>query len=402
MKRTILITLCMVLIVALIAGCAKTTPTQSEPEATKTEEVKNNETSQEEPEKVYVEIAGQKIEPLPEMTKVVFSTVGSSAHALPLYIANEMGWLEELNIELEMLSFDNGPIQIEAMAANSWDFGSTGQGGIFSGVIKYGTMIMADVCSDDDGMRIWANADSPIALAGKGHIEGYPEIYGTPEAWKGAEVLTPAGTIAHFVLTKTIDKIGLSMDDITVVNMSTSNAKTALDAGQGDVASLMSESAYSFVGNDDFVQVSSAEAVGGAGAIAMVIINPTVMEDQVKMDAILKCMDVHFAVIDFINTMPFDDLVQAELDMTEFYGLSRTLESAQQYMKGTKLYTFEESYARQTTVSDDGNFTIIERSIIDPLKFFVSLGKFEEENVEVMSSGYFPIEYMEKLKELRE
>lgn len=397
MKKTIAIVVCLVLVAALFAGCGKT----PEPANTGTPAPTDAVVS-ETPEEVYVEIAGQKIEPLPEKTKVVFSTVGSSAHALPLYVAEEMGWLDELNIDLEMLSFDNGPIQLEAMASNSWDFGSTGQGGIFSGVIKYETTIMADVCSDDDGMRIWARADSPIVQAGKGHIEGYPEIYGTPEIWRDAEVLVPAGTIAHFVLAKTIDKIGLSMDDINVVNMSASNAKTALDAGQGDIASLMSGAAYSFVGNDDFVQISSANAVGGAGAIAMMIINPSVVEDQAKMDAILKCMDVHFAVVDYMNSIPFEDVVQAELNMTEFYGLSRTLENATEYMSGTKLYTFDESYDRQTTISDDGKFTIVERSIIDPLKFFVLLGNFTEQDVEIMSGGYFPVTYMEALKAVRE
>jgi len=397
MNRTIIAVLCLVLVTVMFAGCGKTQepaetkgPTPTEAAAPGTQE------------EVFVEIAGQKIEPLSKKTKVVFSTVGASAHSLPLYIAEKEGWLDELNIDLETISFDNGPIQMEAVASNSWDFGSTGQGGVFSGVIKYDTIILADLLSDDDGMRIYARADSPIAKAGKGHIQGYPDIYGTPETWKNAEVMVPAGTIAHYVLTRTIEKIGLTMDDIKVVNMSAANAKTALEAGQGDVASLMSNAAYFFDGNDDYVLVSSAKAVGGGNAIAMMVVNPNVLDDKDKMDAILKCMDVHFAVVDYMKTLSLEELVDYQLEMSESRAMSSDRAMMTQYMKGTMIYDFDKSYELQTTVSDDGELTLIERSIIDPLKFFVSLGNYTQENVEKMSSGFFPAEYMVKLKELRE
>jgi hypothetical protein len=88
--------------------------------------------------------------------------------------------------------------------------------------------------------------------------------------------------------------------------------------------------------------------------------------------------------------------------MSEEKGLSTDYDELFKYMNGTRIYDFDYSYNLQTTVSDDGELTLVEREIIDPLKFFVELDKFTDEDVEKMSSGYFPTEYIELVKEARE
>lgn len=379
--------------VMLLSACAPAaqpvaTPAVAEP----TEEVVE--------EPVYVEIAGQKIEPLPEKVQLTFSTVGASVHALPLWIAKEQGWLEELNIELEHISFDNGPIQMEALGANSWDFGTTGQGGVFTGVLKYDTLILADLVSDDDMMRVWVRSDHPIAKAGEN--PDLPGIYGTADEWRGAEIMTPAGTIIHFVVVKTLERLGLTEDDITIANMDHSNAFTALTAGQGEVAGLMGSFSYRIDDDPAYVDVSSSNAIGGGLAIAMMVANPNVVDDPVKMDAIVKALDVHFAVVDWINTISKEELTDWQIRMSEEKGLSTNYDELFKYMNGTKIFDFDYSYNLQTTVSDDGELTLVEREIVDPLKFFVALEKFTDADVEKMASGYFPTEYIEKVKTVRE
>jgi ABC-type nitrate/sulfonate/bicarbonate transport system substrate-binding protein len=347
-----------------------------------------------------VEIAGQKIEPLPAKIELTFSTVGASVHALPLWIAREKGWLDQLNIKLNHLSFDNGPIQMEALGANSWDFGTTGQGGVFTGVLQYDTLILADLVSDDDTMRIWVRADHPIAKAGKN--PKLPGIYGTADQWKGLEIMTPQGTIAHFVVVKTLEALGLTEGDVKMANMSHANAFTALTAGQGQAASLMGSFSYRLDGDPKYQEVGSSKAVGGGLAIAMAVVNPRVLKNQAKLDAVLKAMDIHFAVVDWIKTISKEELTDWQIKMSEEKGLSTNYDELFKYMNGTVIYDFDYSYNLQTSVSDDGKMTLVEREIVDPLKFFTALGKYKDEHVKKMSSGYFPKEYMEKLKAMRE
>lgn len=386
MKKTFSILMAMLLVTALLVSCAPTaTPTPA---------------AQPTAEKVYVEIGGQKIEPLAEKTKIVFSTVGASVHALPLWIAKEQGWLDKLNIELEHISFDNGPIQMEALGANSWDFGSTGQGGVFTGVLKYDTVVLADLVSDDDTMRVWARADHPIVKAGEN--PNFKGIFGTAEDWRGVEIMTPAGTIIHYVVVKTLDKLGLKEEDVTIANMSVANAFTAFTSGQGELAAFMGTSGYRIQDDPNYKVISSSNAIGGGLAIAMVTLNPNSVKDAKKMEAILKCMDVHFAVVDWIKTLTKEELTDWQIKMSEEKGLSTNRDELLKYMKGTVIYDFAKSYELQTKVSDDSKLTLVERSIIDPLKFFAAQGKYTEADIAKMSSGFFPKDYMEQLKALRE
>jgi ABC-type nitrate/sulfonate/bicarbonate transport system substrate-binding protein len=301
---------------------------------------------------------------------------------------------------LEHISFDNGPIQMEALGADSWDFGTTGQGGVFTGVLKYDTPVLADLVSDDDLMRVWVRADHPIALAGEN--PDLPGIYGTADDWRGVEVMTPAGTIIHFVLVKTLEELGLTDEDITLANMGAANAFTALTAGQGEAAGLMGSLSYRIDEDPAYVQVTSSNAIGGGLAVAMLVVNPTVIDDPVKMEAIVKALDVHFAVVDWIKTLSVEELTDWQIKMAEEKGLSTNYDELFKYMNGTVIYDFDHSYQLQTTTSDDGTLTLVEREIVDPLKFFVTLDQFTDADVEKISSGYFPTEYIELVKEVRE
>ena len=406
MKKKLFVSLSLIIVTVMVLGaCAPAPEVTEEPEEAVAEEAVAEEVVEEEAaaeEPVYVEIGGQKIEPLAEKVQLTFSTVGASVHALPLFVAMEKGWLDELNIELEHISFDNGPIQMEALGANSWDFGTTGQGGIFTGVLAYDTVILADLVSDDDMMRLYTRADQPIALAGNGHLEDYPELYGTAEDWAGVEIMTPQGTIPHFVTTKVLDKFGLTESDVEMANMSQANAFTALTAGQGELAALMGSFGYRIGDDPNYVEVASSNAIGGGFAIAMMVVPPSVLEDSVKMEAITKALDVHFAVVDWFNTISIEEVTEWQIKMSEAKGLSSDWDELFKYMNGTVIYPFDHSYDLQTTVSDDGELTLIERSIVDPLKFFIALDKFADEDAVKMAEGYFPTEYMEAVADMRE
>ena len=55
-----------------------------------------------------------------------------------------------------------------------------------------------------------------------------------PEVWKGTTWVYPAGTTAQAVLASALQQLGLTLNDITSVNMDNANALTGFNGGTGD------------------------------------------------------------------------------------------------------------------------------------------------------------------------
>ncbi len=138
------------------------------------------------------------VEPLPEKTKITVSYLANSTAETATYIADEKGWLEACNLEVEMVYFAGGPAQMEAI--NSWDCGTTGIGGMITGILNYDLKTLG-VVAQDRGLfqAFFARKDSDIVAAGTGHadVEG---LYGTAETWKGKEIITAVGTANQYTL----------------------------------------------------------------------------------------------------------------------------------------------------------------------------------------------------------
>ncbi|MCG4658236.1 hypothetical protein L0N06_17490 [Flavonifractor plautii] len=73
--------------------------------------------------------------PLPESTTLTIGFFSGSAHSMPWYIADRMGFFDELNIDVEYESFIGGPAMMEASA--SWDICDVGAPGILNGMKNY-------------------------------------------------------------------------------------------------------------------------------------------------------------------------------------------------------------------------------------------------------------------------
>ena len=71
------------------------------------------------------------VTPLPEKTKLTVSYLANSTAEAVTYLAQQKGWLEACNLEVEMVYFAGGPAQMEA--STSWDVGTSGIGGMITG-----------------------------------------------------------------------------------------------------------------------------------------------------------------------------------------------------------------------------------------------------------------------------
>ena len=152
---------------------------------------------------------------------------------LPAYVALQKGFFEEEGLDVDMTVYISGASQMEALPSGSWACGGAGATAGCLGTIGYGLSLLGYV-GWDGPIDIFVREDSDIYQAGQGHIDGYPEIYGTPETWKGKNILLPRGTTAHLALLATLDDMGLTEDDITITHMEVPAAQNAFLAGEGD------------------------------------------------------------------------------------------------------------------------------------------------------------------------
>ena len=135
--------------------------------------------------------------------------------------AEQMGYMEEQGITLELSSFADGPTIISAMESGSIDIGYIGDGA-------------HKLCAA-------GNAEI-IALS---HISNGDAVIGGPnvttlEDLAGKTVAYAAGTSSEVILTNALNSVGLTTDDINAMNMESSAIVTAMMTGDVDACALWS------------------------------------------------------------------------------------------------------------------------------------------------------------------
>ena len=135
--------------------------------------------------------------------------------------ARELGYFTEEGLEVNLTSFQEGPTIISAMESGSIDIGYIGDGA-------------HKLCAQGNAQI--------IALS---HISNGDAVIGGPnvktlEDLAGKVVAYAAGTSSEVILTNALTKAGLTMDDITAMNMDASAIVTAMMTGDVDACALWS------------------------------------------------------------------------------------------------------------------------------------------------------------------
>lgn len=134
--------------------------------------------------------------------------------------ADALGYFEEEGIKLNLVQFTEGPTIINAMESGSIDVGYIGQG-----AHKLCINGKADIFA-------MAHLDYGDAVIGNKE-KGTDSL----EDLKGKKVAYSSGTSSEDILVKGLEKVGLTMEDITPVDMDASSLVTAMLSGSVDAAS---------------------------------------------------------------------------------------------------------------------------------------------------------------------
>ena len=251
-------------------------------------------------------------EPAPEPVTLNVAYMPNYGSLWAVIAAQELGYFEDEGITLNLMSFDSGPVIISAMESGSVDFGYIGDGA-------------HKLC-----------VQGQASIIGLSHISNGDAVIGGPNVTKledlaGKTVAYSSGTSSETILTNALNSVGLTMDDITAMDMDASAVVTAMLSGGVDACAIWSpqsltildemENATKLAENTDFSDISVS--------LASWIVMPEYLEANHDvavrfMRALLKAMDyaaleenyeeVSGWVADFLALDVEDVLMQARGD----------------------------------------------------------------------------------------
>lgn len=161
--------------------------------------------------------------------KLVVGTMANHL-GLPVHVAEMNGYFKDAGLDVEVLIFATGAPINEAMAAEQLDVAVSGLATVHAlATGRYNYIGDGVITTKGDG--IFARKDSVYAKT-KGPKEG---VLGSADTVRGARILGPIATCAHFHVLKYTELLGLTPDDFTMVSMDYAQAMQAFISGQGDM-----------------------------------------------------------------------------------------------------------------------------------------------------------------------
>ena len=298
----------------------------------------------------------------------------TSAHGLPSYIALKKGWFEDAGLDVELMIYTAGGPQMEALATDAWEIGTSGTPGAVIGMLNYGVKVIGMSIFDNPLNKIYARPDSDLVKAGKGNNETSGEIYGTADDWKGKEYLLTKGTTQEMVLQSTLKTMGLTTDDVKITNLDTAASFSAFKSGNGDAVSqwvtfcLQAE-------KEGWIPVTSADAVG------MDISNLIFATDGIikeRPDVVQTWLDIYLKACYWMKDNP-EEAAQYFYDYCQEYGMNSTQEDCRNLIElTTGAPTIEEQKA-WFTKDADGKSKLQKNLIGDLMTFFVDQSIYSQE-----------------------
>jgi sulfonate transport system substrate-binding protein len=217
-----------------------------------------------------------------QLFEIKSSGQSSIQSSMPIVAGQNKGIFEKYGITVPpALYYNSGPPQLEAQPGGDWDIGWMGFTATITGIMKYD---MSAICLSgfDETDMIIAREDSDIYAAGLSNISGAETTYGTAELWKGKSIIVQAGTVAYCNLLLTLKALGLTVDDVTIINMDPAQGQTAFMAGQGDLwvpVGIYSVNAL----NKGYVAVSTMKGLGANMPAAIIASKEYLKEHETEV-----------------------------------------------------------------------------------------------------------------------
>lgn len=287
MKKLLSLAVAMGLALSL-AACGGGTTTDESPAPATDSPAASTETAAPESETPSYEPATVRVAYMPNL--------GSASS---LFTAIHQGYFEEVGLTVEPFQFSAGPAEITAMASGEIDIAQIGHGAHSLCIQGEASVFAFDQLSQ---------ADAVVANKAKG-IETAADL-------AGKTVAVSSGTSSEIILQFVLQEAGLTMDDITTVEMNVEGMTTALLSGQIDAAATWSPNTVTIeqsLGDDYLVLGTNNDYTDQAAFPSSFICLPSYAEENQDIlvrfsQAILKAQVYRAANIDEVAETLASDL----------------------------------------------------------------------------------------------
>ncbi len=380
MKRYWALMLAVVMTVSLLSGCGgkqdseePVTQVQENPEEKQEE---NTETSDTPMELVDLPTSGQNV----------------VQTAVTLIAGEQLGTWEKMGLNVTRTHYVSGPPQLEANPSGDWEVGWIGATAAINGILNYDMKIIGLSGYDYSNMA-FVRADSDIATAGDC---GVPGTFGTAENWKGKDILVGVGTVNYCDLMLTLDALGLTADDVNIINMDISTGYQAFITGEGDIYFPSSTYTTALQNDDAYVCVHTMEGMD-AGMAGNIIANQEFLEEN--EDVVVTYLAGALEVLLWLNDEANQEQAAEWFSqvMLDEFGVETTLEEAKANMGlvGFRDLAFYEGLCE---VGEDG-LTGLQREFGKFFDYHVTMGSYEATQKDTVLEAV-DTTYLEKAIEL--
>ncbi len=187
--------------------------------------------------------------------------------------AEEKGFFKEEfeadNITVEISNFQSGPPELEALAAKDLDFALMGDQPAVQGVAsEIGIQVVSGLLDGTQGNFLVTPSGSGIT---------------SPADLKDKKVGVPVGTTAHQLLLKILEKNGLAVSDIELINLKAADIFTSLQTNNIDAAVTFDASTAQAVANGELIKI--ADGTGYKQIINVIVARTEFLEQYPEIAA---------------------------------------------------------------------------------------------------------------------
>jgi NitT/TauT family transport system substrate-binding protein len=341
MRKLISVVLSIVLVLALLVGCGNTAPNPTPTPSTSAPATNTTEPSN----------SPEPTKPEPVKVRVAHHAGLSGSLSAGIDIANK--YFEEEGLIVEWVLFTSGPPEVAAMISGDIQFGYLGHGA--HTLAAEGKIDVISLSHLGNSEKIYSRKDSGI--------NSIADL-------KGKVIATQLGTSGEVILNMALDSVGLTKDDVKIMNMDMSGAVTAFIADKVDAIACWDIHATNVVDNVGIDNLNLIAKTGDFSDKAAFpgswVVTPEYAEKNEEL--VLRFIRGLYKTYDYRDTN-FDDAIKAAASFREidYETFSKTRND---------LAPFNSDDIK--AMLDDGSLLNIYQVQLD---YFISEGKLESGDV---------------------
>jgi ABC-type nitrate/sulfonate/bicarbonate transport system substrate-binding protein len=255
------------------------------------------------------------------------------------WYAKEKGWDKEEGLDFQLLYFESGMQELEALPAKQWVLGGTGGVPHVMGALRYGAYCIGIGDNEAFLNAVFVRPNSPVAKE-KGKIPGFPNVYGQAKDLKGKTFLVTTVSSAHYAMSSYLKVFGLKDSDVVVKQMDQASIVAAFESGIGDFACLWAPYTYTAEANG---WIQAANVNDCKAALPITFIGDKDYCDK-HPEVVAKFLRVMFRGI---NKIADEGATDANIKLfqkmyKDWAGMEYTYDQAKKDIIGHPVYKFDE------------------------------------------------------------